>query len=209
MKKKAVLLVTLETEVLFEMAVALFLKNFRLISVPQLPSVMPLKFTYKFLHILHSLNKYVKRGINKLLKLRTHSWTGWRTAVLHKLLIFPLKSKANQFISFLCPVQTKWGSCFACGPHSLFHVNFIINYIFDIENLNTYPLYEMLTYSLAFCMRFKNMNSALRYRCSKYNFLGKSVIFIIIIHDALIFAAKWRGFGSSAVINNILCGPNP
>lgn len=41
--KKAVLLVTLETEVLFEMAVALFLQNFRLISVPQLPSVMPLK----------------------------------------------------------------------------------------------------------------------------------------------------------------------
>lgn len=51
-QKKAVLLVTLETEVLFEMAVALFLQNFRLISVPQLPSVMPLKFTYKFLHIL-------------------------------------------------------------------------------------------------------------------------------------------------------------
>lgn len=172
------------------MAVALFLRNFRLISVPQLPSVMPLKFTYKFLHILYSLNKYVKRGINKLLKHRTHSWTGWRTAVLHKLLIFPLKSKANQFISSLCPVERKWGSCFACGPHSLFHVNFIINYIFDIENWNTCPLYEMLTYSLAFCIRFKNMNSVLRYRCSKYNFLGKSAMFINKIHDALIFVAK-------------------
>lgn len=163
-----------------------------------------------FSHIKYLLNKCVKRGIKD--DSWDTAWTGWVTDVLCKLLIFPLKSKAKQFISFLCQVmfcstsEKIWGCLFHVGLTLCVMLTWLYFWHWKLKTKTAY-----VRNSAAFLSAVVSKKCSVQ--CKNTGRQGiiflTSVILINISHDTLLFRAKTRGCCSSAVINITLCGLNP